>query len=184
MSRLLPAISILCLILSMSSAQQPESPAILRVGDAAPDFALPYATKDTLIIAPPLKLSDLVGKRNLVLAFYPADWSGGCTKEVCTIRDNFSKLESLNAEILPVSGDYVFSHHEWAKHHNLQFKLLSDHSHEVAKKYNSYNDLTGWNKRTVFVIDRAGKIVYINLQYNVRTPDDFQKLQEVLASLK
>lgn len=172
------------LFLYTSFAQQPALTDTLKVGDIAPDFALPYATKDTLIFSPPLKLSDLVGKRNIVLAFYPANWSGGCTKQMCTMRDNFSKLETLNAEILGISGDYIFSHHEWAKHHNLPFKLLSDHSHEVAKKYNSYNELTGMNRRTIFVIDRSGRIAYIDLQYDVRTLEDFQKLQAALEKLK
>jgi hypothetical protein len=74
-----------------------------KVGDAAPDFSLPYATRDS-IASDDLKLSSLVGKRNIVLAFYPADWSGGCTKEVCTLRDNFTALSALNAEIIGLSG--------------------------------------------------------------------------------
>jgi peroxiredoxin len=163
-------------------AQKPESDRTLKVGDPAPDFALPYATKDTIIFSP-LRLSNEIGKRNIVLAFYPADWSGGCTKEMCTIRDDFGNLEKLNAEVLPISGDYVFTHHEWAKYHHLQFKLLSDHKHEVAKEYDSYNSASGFNRRTVYVIDKSGKIAYINLQYNVGTPADFQKLKDVLASL-
>jgi peroxiredoxin len=165
-------------------AHEKKNSTSLNVGDTAPDFALPYATKDTIIFTPPLKLSELVGKRNIVLAFYPADWSGGCTKEVCTLRDNFGELEKLDAEILPISGDYVYSHKEWAKYHNLPFKLLSDHDHTVAKMYDSYNEVAGYNKRTVYVIDKSGKIAYMNLQYNVRTPDDFEKLQSILASLK
>jgi len=184
MRQLVLAVVLAILFFADSVAQQSQTTSTLKVGDPAPHFALPYATKDTLVLEPPLKLSDLIGKRNIVLAFYPADWSGGCTKEMCTIRDDFSNLEKLNAEILPISGDYVFTHQEWAKHHNLPFKLLSDHSHVVAKKYDSYNDLYGWNKRTVYVVDKTGKIAYMNLQYNVRTPADFQKLKEVLASLK
>jgi len=73
------------------------------VGDPAPDFALPYATRDS-VASEDLKLSSLFGKRNIILAFYPADWSGGCTKEMCTMRDNFNALAGLNAEILPISG--------------------------------------------------------------------------------
>ncbi|MGA9364186.1 MAG: redoxin domain-containing protein [Bacteroidota bacterium] len=184
MRQLILAVVLAVLFSAGSVAQQAQTASTLKVGDLAPDFALPYATKDTIVFAPPLKLSEEVGKQNIVLAFYPADWSGGCTKEMCTIRDDFSNLENLNAEILPISGDYVFTHEEWAKHHNLQFKMLSDHSHAVAKKYGSYNDLSGFNKRTVYVIDKTGKIAYMNLQYNVGTPDDFQKLKEVLASLK
>lgn len=183
MNNFIRFLCVIGLFICMSFAQQPAQTDTLRVGDIAPDFALPYATKDTLIFSPPLKLSDLVGKRNIVLAFYPADWSGGCTKQMCTMRDNFSKLETLNTEILGISGDYIFSHHEWAKHHDIPFKLLSDHSHEVAKKYNSYNELSGMNRRTVYVIDKMGRIAYVNLRYDVRTPADLEKLQEELKKL-
>ena len=162
---------------------QEKSTMTLNIGDTPPDFSLPYATKDS-IASENLKLSSLYGDNNLVLAFYPADWSGGCTREVCTFRDNFSALSRLSAEILGISGDYEYSHHEWAKFHNLPFKLLADHSHEVARKYNSYNDVTGFNKRTVFVIDKQGKIAYIDLQYSTRDLESFNKLQEILKRLK
>lgn len=155
----------------------------LKVGDKAPDFSLQYATLDS-IARVPLTLSNIIGTRNIVLAFYPADWSGGCTKEVCTLRDNFDALSALNAEILGISGDYVYSHHEWAKHHNLPFKLLSDHRKRVAADYSSYNDSTGYNKRTVYVIDRSGRIAYIDLSYSVRDMDSFDKLKSFLKNLK
>lgn len=155
----------------------------LEVGQPAPDFALPYATRDS-ISRTPIKLSDFFGKRNVILAFYPADWSSGCTKEVCTLRDDFSNLEKLNAEILAISGDYVFSHHEWAKHHNLPFKLLSDHSHDVAKMYQSYNEKSGYNRRTVIVVDKQGKIAYVDLQYSVADHEDFNRLKEALSKLQ
>jgi len=153
------------------------------VGDAAPDFKLPYATKDS-VAEEELTLSGFAGKRNVVLAFYPADWSGGCTKEVCTLRDNFSELATLNAEILGISGDYEYSHYEWAKHHNLPFKLVADHLHEVAKQYASYNETSGFNRRTVIVIDKAGKIAYVDLHYSVRDNVSFTKLQAALKSLQ
>ena len=112
-----------------------------KVGQAAPDFKLPYATQEQIYLKPEehMALSSLRGK-NVILAFYPADWSGGCTKEVCTLRDTFAELSKLNATVLGVSGDYVFSHHEWAKFHKLQFPLLSDHDHKVARLYGSYNE--------------------------------------------
>jgi peroxiredoxin len=155
----------------------------LLVGQPAPDFILPYATKDS-IARLPLKLSELIGKSNIILAFYPADWSSGCTKEVCTMRDDFGQLQNLNADVLAISGDYVFSHHEWAKHHNLPFRLLSDHSHEVAKMYNSYNERTLMNKRTMFVIDRSGKLAYIDMEYSVRDDEDYKRLKAALAQLR
>jgi peroxiredoxin len=184
MHQLTLAVVLGILFFADSGARPSERTVALKVGDPAPDFALPYATKDTIVFTPPLKLSDEVGKKNIVLAFYPADWSGGCTKEMCTIRDEFSDLQKLNAEILPISGDYVYAHQQWAKSQHFPFRLLSDHTHEVAKMYGSYNSMSGFNKRTVYVIDKNGKIAYINLQYDVRTPDDFRQLKEVLASLK
>jgi peroxiredoxin len=154
-----------------------------QVGDAAPDFNLPYATRDS-IASDSLRLSSLVGKRNIVLAFYPADWSGGCTKEVCTLRDNFTSLGAVNADVIGISGDYVFSHHEWASHHNLPFRLASDHNHAVAKQYASYYDAYGFNKRTVFVVDRKGKIAYEDLAYSTRDSVSFGKLQGALKGIK
>lgn len=154
----------------------------LNVGDKAPDFTLPYATKDSITDA--LKFSDVIGKNNIILAFYPADWSGGCTVEMCTMRDNFGLLSDLGATVFGISGDYVYSHREWAKHHNLQFGLLSDHDHEVAKMYSSYNEQTGMDVRTVYVIDKKGSVAYIDLAYKAREPASFDKLKAALATLK
>ncbi len=165
------------------SLAQDETPKELQVGDPAPDFMLPYATKDS-VASEPISLAGLVGKRNIVLAFYPADWSPGCTKEVCAIRDNWDTLAQLNAEILAISGDYEWSHHEWAKYHNLPFKLVSDHQHKVARMYNSYNESYGWNKRTVVVINKKGEIAYIDPKYSVRDMNSLNKLQEALKKLQ
>lgn len=188
MDRFTSVIALLLVSASLLFAQAPPtgqttSAPSLEVGQPAPDFALPYATRDS-IARTPIKLSDFFGKRNVILAFYPADWSSGCTKEVCTMRDDFNNLEKLNAEILAISGDYVFSHHEWAKHHNLPFKLLSDHSHDVAKMYHSYNEKSGFNRRTVIVVDKQGKIAYVDLQYSVADNEDFNRLKEALSKLQ
>ena len=156
--------------------------ATLKVGDPAPDFSLPWANKDSVSFNP-ITLSSLeANKKNIVIAFYPADWSGGCTKEVCTLRDNFTQLGALNAEVVGMSGDYVFSHHEWAAHHNLPFRLASDHDHAVAKRYASYNPASGHDKRTVFVVDPKGRIAYADLAYSVRDSVSFGKLQGALKT--
>ena len=171
------------LVTAAAAALADDMPPAPKVGDAAPDFKLPYATRDS-VMRDSLSLSALVaGKKNVVLAFYPADWSGGCTKEVCTLRDNFTALGGLNADVVGVSGDYQFSHYEWAKFHNLPFKLASDHRHVVAKAYGSYNDTYGFNKRTVFVVNHAGKIAYEDLQYSPRDSVSFMKLQGALKTL-
>ncbi|MEW5700734.1 MAG: peroxiredoxin [Candidatus Zixiibacteriota bacterium] len=165
----------------MSTAVSTASP--INVGMNAPDFTLPYATRDS-IAQTPLTLSAEVGKGPIVLAFYPADWSGGCTKEVCSFRDAIADLGKSGARIWAISGDYVYSHHEWAKHHNLPFELLSDHDHAVARLYDSFNPEKGLNNRTVYVVDSRGIVAYVNPQYNVADSHDFEALRAALAKIK
>jgi len=177
-------LTVICLAYDNSSQEQKMTQSqVPNVGEKAIDFTLPYATKDTLVFEG-MKLSDLFGKGPIILAFYPADWSGGCTKEMCTLRDNFSALQELNAQIVALSGDYVYTHHEWAKHHNLPFTLVSDYGGKVAKQYDSWNDQYGMCKRTVFLIDNQGKIAYLDLEYSVKDQKDFEDLKKALADLK
>jgi peroxiredoxin Q/BCP len=170
---------------SNAAAKSEEAAIPPKVGQAAPDFRLPYATLEQVYLKPEeyLALSGLRGK-NVILAFYPADWSGGCTKEVCTLRDTFAELAKLNAAVLGVSGDYVFSHHEWAKFHKLQFPLLSDHDHKIARLYGSFNEAVGYNKRTVFLIDKEGVVRYSNLEFKAGDAADYNRLREELTKLK
>ena len=154
-------------LLILSTLLSPLSSAFcgdVEVGKPAPDFTLDIATKDT-IIGDGFTLSKAIGKSVIVLAFYPADWSGGCTKEMCTMRDNFGELSELNATVYGISGDYPYSHKAWAKEHNLQFALLSDNMHTVAAMYNSYNSENGYTNRTIFVIDMQGIIAYADTGY-------------------
>lgn len=170
------------LLLTFAAAVQAQSAP--NVGQAAPDFKLPYATQEKIFLKPEehMSLASLRGK-NVILAFYPADWSGGCTTEVCTFRDTFAELAKLNASVLGISGDYVFSHHEWAKHHKLQFPLLSDHDHSVGKLYGSYIESAGYNQRTVFVIDKEGVVRYRNLKFRSSEKKDYDDLRAALEAL-
>lgn len=162
---------------------QPPAAKAPEVGEKAPDFELPIATKDTILFDGK-KLSDFLGKGPVVLAFYPADWSGGCTKEVCSIRDNFAEFEKLGAAVIGISGDYVFSHKEWAQHHNLPFWLASDHSGKVARQYDSYMPDAGFNKRTVYVLDKNGVVRYKNLKFRAGNDEDFKALKDAVAAVK
>jgi peroxiredoxin len=157
---------------------------VLKAGVAAPDFKLPYATQEKIFLKPDdqLSLSSLRGK-TVILAFYPADFSGGCTAEVCMLRDSFADLGKLNATVLGVSGDYVFSHQEWAKKNNLPFALASDHNHAVARIYDSYNEAAGFNKRTVYLIDKAGIIRYTNMTFKAGDAADFAALRAEVEKL-
>jgi peroxiredoxin len=178
-----PLLVLAALLLSAPAAFAQPAADSLKVGDVAPDFSLMWASKDSVASAP-LALSSLTGERNVVLAFYPAAFSGGCTKEVCDLRDNFAALEALDAEVVGISGDYKFANHAWAKEHELPFRLLSDHRHEVGRRYASYDDATGYNKRTIYVIDRAGKVAYVDLRYSPRDTASLDKLKAALQRLK
>jgi peroxiredoxin Q/BCP len=157
-----------------------------KVGESAPEFRLPYATQEKIYFGKPDEYMTLASQRgkNIILAFYPADWSGGCTTEVCTFRDTFAELAKLNAVVLGISGDYVFSHQEWAKHHKLPFPLLSDHDHSVARAYASYNDKYGLNNRTIFLIDKEGVVRYVNLAFKAGDKTHYDTLRAELEKLK
>lgn len=177
-------VPLICILFSsFMTAQMTQSETALRVGDPAPEFTLPYATREK-IVREGMNLRETTNNGPVILAFYPADWSGGCTKEMCTMRDDFAYFTGLGVAVLGISGDYMYSHHEWAKHHNLPFALLSDHDHAVARAYLSYNEETGYNRRTVYVVDTTGTIAYIDLAYRVDTPESFEKLKTALTSIK
>lgn len=171
--------SVLLIVVAIATAPAGK----LKVGDPAPEFTLSYATKD-MIVPNGFSLRNEIGRNTIILAFYPADWSGGCTKQMCTLRDGMKELSTLGASVFGISGDYVYAHREWSRQLALPFPLLSDPKHEVASRYQSYNEQTGFNRRTVFVIDKQGRIASIDWQYSVSTPDSFNKLKIALAALQ
>jgi len=183
MSRVITLCSLLvCSMLAMGAGSSSAADSLV-VGALAPEFSLPFATKDSVSFTK-LTLSTELKKGPILLAFYPADWSGGCTKEVCAFRDGFADMARLGVRIWGISGDYVFSHHEWALHHNLQFELLSDHDHAVARLYGSYNADRGFNRRTVFVVGTDRKLAFIDSDYSVSDDSDFVALKAALRKVK
>jgi peroxiredoxin len=129
------------------------------VGQKAPQFTL--VNTDLKAVS----LSGFSGK-NVVLAFYPAAFTGVCQKEMCTFRDALNDFTSANTAVLGVSVDSPFANKEFAGKNGLNFPLLSDITRDVIKQYDVvFNDLAGVKgftvaKRAVFVIDRQGVIRY------------------------
>jgi len=150
----------------------------LQVGDSIPYFNLPYATKDTIVFNG-ISSRDLAGQ-SYILAFYPADWSPGCTKEVCTFRDALSQFEELDITVFGVSVDNLFSHRAWAKDQNLNFKLLSDQTRKYGMALGVYNENSGVFKRSLFVVGPDSKLLYVDYDYSVKDNADFELLQGVL----
>ena len=100
----------------------------VEVGQRAPDFTLYDSNNQQRA------LSEFKGK-NVVLAFFPGVFTGTCTTEMCTLRDQSDRFDSLNAQVLGISVDPTFSQKAWAAQHNLEFPILSDYSREVIKQY-------------------------------------------------
>jgi len=149
----------------------------LPAGIPAPDFEL---LDDTNV---PRKLSDFRGK-NVVLYFYPADDTPGCTKEACNFRDDYSAYEKADIVILGVSPDTVKSHVKFKQKFQLPFPLLADEGHKVCDLYGVWGPKKFMGReyegvlRTTFLIDKDGKIVKVF--ENVRPA---QHSVEVLSAL-
>jgi peroxiredoxin Q/BCP len=166
----------------------------LKVGDAAPSFS---AKDDT---GADWKSADHVGKKIVVVYFYPASFTGGCTKQACAYRDDQKALTDAGAEVIGVSGDQVKNQEAFKKFHKLNFTLLADDKGDVAKAFGVAitpgekkvkqkidgkdeeftRDFT--EMRWTFVIDKNGKIAYKNPK--VTAPDDPKEVLEVIGKLK
>jgi peroxiredoxin Q/BCP len=111
-------------------------------------------------------LSEYLGKKNVVLYFYPKDETMGCTREACAFRDSYEVFTNLGAEVLGISGQSVESHKSFASHHSLQFILLSDEDNKIRKLYGVPASLGVIPGRVTYVIDKKGIVRHIfNSQY-------------------
>ena len=151
------------------------------VGTKAPDFTLPNQDRE------PVTLSDQFKSGPVVLAFFPAAFSGTCTQELCTFRDSMGELGKLSAKVLGVSVDSFFALKAWADAQNVSFPLLSDFNKEVIHQYGVFNEnmigLKGLAKRAVFVIDRTGTIRHREVLDDARNEPDYGKVKEAVAGL-
>lgn len=148
---------------------------ILKVGDPAPDFELP-ATGDRKI-----KLSDFRGQKNVVLAFYPFDWSPVCSLQLPGLQDKLADFRGLNTEVLGVSVDSRHSHRAFAEHLGLEFPLMSDFERKVAQAYGVLRE-GGFAERALFVVDKQGVIRYAHVNPIGEVPDNvpvFETLRQI-----
>jgi peroxiredoxin Q/BCP len=127
----------------------------VKVGDKAPDFTLPSQFGDDV------SLNEYLGKKNVVLYFYPKDETPGCIKEACTFRDNYEELTNLGAEVLGVSGQSVESHKSFASHYGLQFILLADVDNKIRELYGVPSTMGFLPGRVTYIIDKKGVVRHI-----------------------
>ena len=167
----------------------------LKVGDPAPTFE---SIDDQ---GKPWKSSEHVGKKTVVVYFYPADMTGGCTKQACGFRDDMKPLTDMGVEVVGISGDSVKNHQLFKRVHKLNFTLLADESGTVAKKFGvpfktgakpvKAKDADGTEvllerggtaSRWTFVIDKAGKIAHVDPK--VAAAEDSKRIQDVVKKLE
>jgi peroxiredoxin len=152
------------------------------VGAKAPDFTLPNQDRT------PITLSDELKKGPVVLAFFPAAFSGTCTQEMCTFRDSMTDLSRLSASVIGISTDTFFALKAWADAQRFSFPLLSDFNKTVINAYGVVNpDMIGLMniaKRAVFVIDRNGVIRHREVLEDARNEPEYEKVRGALARLQ
>lgn len=154
----------------------------IEVGHKAPEFSLPHIPGQD-----PVKLSHYQGRKNVVLLFFPLAWSSVCTKELCTLRDDYSRYADLDAEVLGISVDSPFALQAWSKEQGFQFPLLSDFNREVSRKYDVLYDellgLRGVSKRAAFVIDKKGEVRYAEVCPSAGDLPNLEAIREAVMGL-
>jgi len=148
----------------------------IAVGDAAPDFTLKDQDQKDVT------LSSFKGKKNVVLAFYPLDWSPVCEGENKCMTNDFPQFEGLNAVVFGISTDSFFSHKAWATHLGLKHTLLADFNREVVKKYGLYFEPLNCGKRATVIVDKNGKVAYVKVQ-EIKVARDDKDILEALKKL-
>ncbi len=147
-------------------------------GTAAPDFIL-HDTQGA-----EWQMSAQQG-RVVVLLFYPGDETPVCTKQLCSVRDNWESYAATGAEVVGISTDSVESHQKFTEHHNLPLRLLADSDGKVNKAYNATSWLPGRAARAVFVVDARGIIRYRKVEaVSLFRPRDAEIIEAIRAAQK
>lgn len=154
----------------------------LSIGQKAPDFTLYSSDKREV------SLSSFEGK-NVILLFFPFAFSSVCTAELCEMRDNLSLYNHLNAEVVAISVDSIYTLKKFKDDENLTFTLLSDFNKEVSRLYESIYEhfpsfnLQGVSKRAAFVVDKEGNLRFAQVNERPQDLPDFNAIRETLKSL-
>src|SRR4029079_4573184 len=151
-------------------------------GQQAPDFALYDSDKNKIT------LSDLKG-HNILLLFFPAAFTGTCTKELCSVRDNIGLYNDADAKVFGISVDMIYSLSKYKEEQGLNFSLLSDFNKDVSIAYGCLYDtfsyeMKGVSKRAAFIIDRDGIVRYAEVLENATDLPNFDTIQKILQSIK
>src|SRR5450755_1270504 len=152
----------------------------VAVGSKAPDFTLTNQDREAVT------LSKLQGKP-VVLAFFPAAFSGVCTKELCTFRDSMAQLGKADAQVFGISVDTFFALKVFQDQQKLTFPLLSDFNKTAMRDYGAFNEdmigMHGIAKRATFVIDKDGVVRHAEVLEDARHEPNYDAVFKILAAL-
>lgn len=156
---------------------------MIQIDQKAPDFTLYDSDKNKVT------LSSFNGTQNVLLLFFPLAFTGVCTRELCSVRDDIGRYDNANARVLGISVDSVYSLAKFKMEQAINFPLLSDFNKEASEAYgciyDSFTDmqLKGVSKRSAFVIDKQGIIKYAEVLDNAGQIPDFQAIHKILDTL-
>ena len=154
----------------------------INIGQPAPDFTLYDSTKNKIT------LSDMKGQ-NLLLLFFPLAFTSTCTAELCSIRDNISFYNNVNAKVFGISVDSLHTLAKFKSEQGLNFSLLSDFNKEASSLYGSLYEMFNYNmkgvsKRSAFIIDKEGIVRYAEVLENAGEQPNFKNITLILEGLK
>ena len=151
----------------------------LAVGSTAPDFTLKDQNQKEI------KLSDFSGKKNVVLVFYPLDWSPVCTNEHACVVNDMKNFDSLDAEVLGVSVDSVWSHKAYAEKMGIKYSLLADFHPKgaMSEKYRVYLPEKGITGRSILIVNKQGKVAWAK-DYDIPVVPDIKEVAAALGQVK
>ena len=151
----------------------------VEIGKEAPDFELRASTGDTV------KLSQYRGEKAVALVFYPFTFTAVCHGELCALRDDLSRYEKADVQVLAISCDTAPAQKKWAEEEGYNFPVLADfwpHG-KVAQEYGVFNDALGCAMRHTFLVDKDGKIIDHFDTEHIATPREKARYEEALAKL-
>jgi len=150
----------------------------LAVGQSAPDFTLKDQNQKEV------KLSDFAGKKRVVLVFYPLDWSPTCTQEHACFVNDMRNFDTLDAEVLGVSVDSVWSHKAYADKMGIKYSLLADFHPKgaMSEKYGVYLADKGITGRAIIIIDKTGKVAWVK-NYDIPVVPDVKEVATALQAV-
>jgi peroxiredoxin len=170
-----------------AQAPAPPPPPSVKVGQAAPDFTASYLT------APDangrrqrqqVNLRDFTGQKNVVLAFFPAAFSAGCTHEMAQYQETSGQFNAHNTVILGMSVDSPWANAAFAEKLGVQFTMLSDATRDISRAYGVFDDEHVVARRTTFVIDRQGTVQQVFMAQEALDPAHALEACAVLAEVK